>query len=63
MILSLSDGPWSPMPARLPRRAVTLRLLRVFSICLTVSRSSDTISKYLTSRFEADGDEREQAKG
>ena len=47
MILSLSDGPWSPPPARLPRRAVTLRLLRVFSICLTVSRSSDTISRYL----------------
>lgn len=47
MILSLSDGPWSPVPPRLPLRAVTLRLLRVFSICLTVKRSSETISRYL----------------
>lgn len=47
MILSLSEGPWSPAPPRLLLRAVTLRLLRVFSICLTVKRSSETISRYL----------------
>ena len=45
--MSLSDGPWSAAPARDPLRAVTLRLLRVFSICLTVSSNSDTISRYL----------------
>lgn len=46
MILFLSEGP-SPAPARLPRRAVTLLLLSVVSICLTVRSSSVTISRYL----------------